>query len=200
MTSRESAHRSTAYFLVSLAALMLLASGVVSQERQSIHYSYAERSTGVLEVHFLSSTVMETVQFAVHGDGRVLGKVVGTGPDQPVLDEFGARLDAAQVSELVDEAVTSGLIDFETDRFIRELRKRGETFPNVIDGGAVLFKIDLDYVARGDESLEAPFSHSFLIDFPDEFARRFPEERALRALQRVTHMLEGIYWSHRRRQ
>ena len=104
----------------------------------------------------------------------------------------------ASLHELVDDAVTSGLIDFETSRFIRGLRERGEIVPHVIDGGAVLFRIDLDFVDRGSEGTEAPFSHSILIDFPDEFARRFPEERALGSLQRVTHVLEEIYWAHRR--
>jgi len=178
----------------------LVVTTAVAQERSPLYYDYRERSTGVIEVHFLSSTSLKTVQFTVYGDGRVHGKVLSTGADQAVLEEFEQRLGEAQVRELVDDAVHSGLIDFETSRFVRGIQERGEPVPHVIDGNTIFFEIRLDFLARGAEAPETPFSHSFVLDFPDEYARRYPEVPELRALHRIKQMLEEIYWSRRRQQ
>jgi len=181
-----------------LVLTALVVATAVAQERSPLSYDYRERSTGVLEVHFLSSASLETVQFTVYGDGRVQGKVMSTGADPAVLEEFEHRLGEEKVSQLVDEAVQSGLVDFETSRFVRGIQARGESVPHVIDGNAVFFEIRLDFLARGAEGPETPFSHSFLLASPDEYARRYPDAPELRALRSIQQTLEEIYWSRRR--
>lgn len=184
--------------LSGIALIALVATTAVAQESATLDYDYRERSTGVIEVHFLSSTSLETVQFIVYGDGRVHGKVVSTGAGKDVLEEFDRQLGQERVSDMVDDTVRSGLVDFEPSRFVRSIRDRGEPVPHVVDGSAVFFEIRLDFLARGAEASETPVSHSFVLDFPDEYLRRYPETPELRALQRIKQVLEEIYWSRRR--
>jgi hypothetical protein len=163
-------------------------------DRTSTQFSYRDRSTGVLEVHFLPGARMRTVQFIVFGDGLVAGKLLSVGTEPKVLGVFEGRLEAARVRQWVELAVESGLVDFDPQRFDDEIRRGGGQRPFSVDGSAVLFRIQLDYLDRATGHREAPFVHSFLLDNPDSYFRAYPGTTELETLQEILTALEAIYW------
>ena len=113
---------------------------------------------------------MENIEFTVFGNGRVRCRVVDAGGRHRVLDEFERDIGPAQVQELVETAVPSGLADFDAHGYVEQIQEAGGRVPQNEDGVDVLFKIELDHS-----------SHSFLLDSPDEFARRFPSDARFRS-------------------
>jgi hypothetical protein len=163
-------------------------------ERTSAEFAYRDRSTGVLEVHFLPGARMRTVQFTVFGDGLVTGRVVAVGTEPRVLGVFEDRLEAARVRQWVEQAVESGLVDIDPQRFDDEIRRGGGQHRYSVDGSAVFFRIQLDYLDRATGHREAPFLHSFLLDNPGSYSRAYPGTAELETLQEILTALEAIYW------
>ena len=130
---------------------------------------------------------MENIEFTVFGNGRVRCRVVDAGGRHRVLDEFERDIGPAQVQELVETAVQSGLADFDAHGYVEQIQKAGGRVPQNEDGVDVLFKIELDHS-----------SHSFLLDSPDEFARRFPSDARFRSLDHIIQVLGEIHREHRR--
>ena len=199
LQARSPSWRSLSFLVAGFLVLAAIAVALAQEPSNPILYGYDGLSTGVLEVRFLSDTLPETVEFTVFADGRVHCQIVGTGPDRRVYQEYSDHLDAVEVRHLVDDAVTSGLVDFDTARFFRQQRDRGRSLPQGTDLGAIHFKINLSFLARGSEPSESPFSHTFLLDNPTDLERVFPEQRELRALRRITDVLEQISRTHRGR-
>lgn len=154
-------------------------------------------STSLVDVHFLISTRMETVEFTISDDGWAHCRVVGTDADRPVLDRFSEHVGAERVTELVQMAMDSGLAGFDPARMRNQLEAAGESAPYVIDGGSVFFRIRLDTAERDAGGDRQAATHAFVLDALDGYLLRFPDDRALVALHDITSMLEEIYWARR---
>lgn len=197
----ENRQRRVVLFLsvVGLAVAVTTLSLVLAQEKVGdFYYDYSGMSTGVIEVSVVGAVTMENTEYTVFRDGRVEVRIVAASGDHRVLDEFDFQLSEEAVRGMVEDAVLSGLARFDAVEFVRQLRERGQRIPHTEDTPAVVFKLNLEYLARGSDEAQAPFSHSFLLDDPDDFERVYRSQSEFAALNRIRAVLEGGYWEHRR--
>jgi hypothetical protein len=179
--------------------LNLLAFHAFAQDRPERYFDFDRTaSTGLIEVSIIGSTTMETIDFTLFGNGRMEMIVRSSGGDRHVIRLMQAQLNEETVSRFAQDAVDSGLAQFDAKATADALRKAGRFVSMPSDGIGVIFKINLEYLAVGAETAISPYSHTVILDNPEVYARTFTEVKEYGSLDRLVRAISDMYFQSSR--
>lgn len=158
-------------------------------ESSDREYWYSsDPGTALLTVRFAGSRSATVHQHTIYADGRYEYQLTDHNGSQ-VREQRNAQLKTADLTTLLDTAVSAGLMEFDRDVIERRMRKRRPAYI-ASDAGTMFLKISLErYRGLGQQEATAA-THSMSLRDVYFQAQIFPDIEEIQALEQIGRAVE----------